>query len=466
MCSVRRKEVLFGMLEGIQNLFPKLIGTLAVILVVSAFAGSTQLLNRFMNNKRNWKYCLIVGALGGLFGIYANLSGVDHNGAVISVRDIGPMLSGLLGGPLGGLAAGILAGVHRLLLGGITAKACVVATCLIGLSCGLLGRFSPRVIKKPFWSFLIGAVMELVHLGLVLLMVRPFETAVGIVKEIALPFVAVNALGLTLMISIIVYLEKQQKLTMERNRLQSELEIANVIQHSLLPAIDETYPGRSEVDVAGSMEAAKEVGGDFYDVFFLDSDRLAFLIGDVSGKGIPAALFMASSKIILQNCIRDMPTLSAAVETANNVLCKKNEADMFVTVWVGVLDLKTGMLTYLSAGHNPPVRIQDGKAAFLPGKNGFVLGGLEGAPYKEQEIRLQTGDALFLYTDGVTEATSAAAELFGDERLLSALSGFDTGTAAEILTAVQRAVDSFVAQNDQFDDMTMLCFRLKATADA
>jgi sigma-B regulation protein RsbU (phosphoserine phosphatase) len=453
------------MFEGTHLFFSKLIGTLAVILVISAFAGSTDLLNRFIDQKRNWKYDLMIGVLGGLFGIYGNISGVDFNGAVISVRDIGPMISGFLGGPIGGVLAGVIAGVHRLTMGGVTAQACVVATCAIGLCCGLLGRFLPEFIKKPQWSFLIGAAMELLHLGIVLLMVRPFETAWGIVKQIALPFVLVNAVGLTLMISIIAYMEKQRRLTLERNRLHSELDIANVIQHSLLPTIDETYPGRSELDVAGSMEAAKEVGGDFYDIFFLDSDRITFLIGDVSGKGVPAALFMASAKIILQNCIRDMPSLSAAVETANNVLCKRNEADMFVTVWVGVLNLRTGALTYVSAGHNPPVLLHDGTAAFLPAKNGFVLAGMEGARYKENEIQLQTGDALFLYTDGVTEATAASEELFGESRLLSALQRTGDGSAQHVLDVVKNAVDTFVQKNDPFDDITMLCFRWRQTAE-
>ena len=453
------------MLEGTQLFFSKLIGTVAVILVISAFAGSTDLLNRFIDKKMNWKFALIIGILGGLFGVYGNISGVDFNGAVISVRDIGPMISGFMGGPIGGVLAGVIAGIHRLTMGGLTAQACVVATCAIGLCCGLLGRFLPQVIKKPCWAFLIGAAMEVLHLGVVLLMVRPFETAWGIVRQIALPFVLVNAVGLTLMIGITAYTDKQRQYALERNRLRSELEIANVIQHSLLPTLDETYPGRSEIDVAASMEAAKEVGGDFYDVFFLDGSRIVFLIGDVSGKGVPAALFMASAKTVLQNCIRDIPSLSAAVETANSVLCKKNEADMFVTAWVGVLHLQTGALTYLSAGHNPPVLLHAGRAALLPAKNGFVLAGMEGAHYKEQEAQLQPGDALFLYTDGVTEATAASEELFGDERLLLALQSAGDCGAQQMLDVVKNAVDAFVQDNDQFDDITMLCCKRKETAE-
>ena len=454
------------MFDGTQQFFSKLIGTLAVILVVSSFAGSTELLNRFVdkNQRKNWKFSLGLGLLGGLFGIYGNISGVDFKGAVISVRDIGPMIAGMIGGPVGGVIAGAIAGIHRLTMGGLTARACVVATCLIGLCCGLLGRFFPKFVRKPYFSFLIGAAMECLHLGIVLIMVRPFETALDIVKQIALPFILVNALGLTMMIGVNLYIEKQRRYSIERSRILSDLETATVIQHSLLPTIDETYPGRKEVDVGALMEAAKKVGGDFYDTFFLDSDRLAFVVGDVSGKGIPAALFMASSKTILQSCIRDIPDLTKAVETANNALCKRNEAEMFVTAWVGVLNVKTGSLTYLSAGHNAPVLLRGGESSFLPRKNGFVLGGMEGVRYVKQETRLQVGDALFLYTDGVTEATAASEELFGDDRLLEAAKSAKGETASDIIDGIKKAIDDFVLENDQFDDITMLCFKLRSLA--
>ena len=453
------------MLEGTALFFSRLIGTLAVILLVSAFVGSTDLLNRFKGKKRSWLFSLLTGVLGGLFGIYGNISGVELHGAVISVRDIGPMLSGFLGGPVSGILAGAIAGAHRMTMGGITARACVVATCLIGLFCGLLSIWAPKIIKKPHWSFLIGAAMEGMHLGVVLLMVHPFHTALEIVKEIALPFILVNATGLTLMMIIIVNTEKHREVLLESNRLHSELEIATVIQHSLLPMFNEKYPGRSEIDVAASMDAAKEVGGDFYDTFFMDANRIAFLIGDVSGKGIPAALFMASSKIILQNCIRDISGLSEAIRVANNVICTRNEADMFVTLWVGILNLKTGALTYLSAGHNPPVLLRGGTADFLPAKNGFVLGGMEDVRYKEHTAQLQTGDTLFLYTDGVTEATSSSEELFGNDRLLAALKGTADDGAQAALNAVKQSVDSFVQDNAQFDDITMLCFKYSTPND-
>ena len=448
------------MLEGTNIFFSKMVGTLAVILVVAAFIGGSELLIKFTDEKRAWKYSIIAGVLGGVFGVYGNISGVSFNGAVISVRDIGPMLAGFTGGPIGGLIAGLVAGLHRLFMGGITAQACVVATCSIGLICGFISQKYRKIVEKPGWAVVIGSVMEAFHLSIVLAMVKPFETALDIARHIAIPFILVNAIGFTMMITIITYTERQRKLTLERSRLQSELEVANVIQHSLLPVINESYPGREEIDVSAFMEAAKEVGGDFYDTFFVDKNHIAFVIGDVSGKGVPAALFMASSKIILQNCIRDIPDLSEAIGTANHVLCERNEADMFVTVWAGVLDLTTLELEYISAGHNPPVHISNGKAEFFKTKNGFVLAGMDGVKYKKYTVQLNRGDTVILYTDGIVEAETEKHELFGDDRLIACLDGKGGSSAASITELVKNSVNAFVDGNSQFDDMTLLCFKI------
>ncbi len=449
-------------MKDMNILFSQMVGTLAVILMIAAFIGSSDILSKWVEKHHSrWKYALLSGVVGGIFGIYGNISGFNLSGAVISVRDIGPMLAGFLGGPISGLIAGLIAGLHRLTLGGITAHACVVATCCIGLMCGIISKIKRDFIIKPYWALLISAAMETFHLGVVLIMVKPFDTAFTIVKQIALPFIAINAFGFVMMTSIITFTERHRKLTLEKNRLQSELAVANVIQHSLLPAISEEYPGRSELDVSASMEAAKEVGGDFYDVFYVDKDRIAFVIGDVSGKGVPAALFMANAKITLQNCIRDIPKLSSAVAAANNALCARNEAEMFVTLWVGVLDILSGEITYVNAGHNPPITVTDGKAAYLKSKGGFVLAGMEDIPYREHTLTLNKGDMVYLYTDGVTEAENAKQELFGDDRLLACFESTDGISAQQMNETVKQAMEAFVDGHSQFDDITMLCCKFQ-----
>lgn len=440
-------------------LFSKMIGTLAVILVVAAFIGTSDVTSKLVKTERKWIHILLVGVLGGLFGVYGNISGFNLNGAVISVRDIGPMLAGFSGGPIGGLLAGIIAGVHRLMMGGITAQACVVATCCIGLICGFTSVKWHKYVVKPYFALLLSVSMESFHLGVVLVMVKPFETALDIVKQIAIPFILVNAFGFVLMIIIMNYTERQRNLAIERSRLKSELEVANVIQHSLLPLINDKYPGCKNLDVSGFMEAAKQVGGDFYDVFYVDSTHLAFVIGDVSGKGVPAALFMASSKITLQNCIRDVSNLSEAVSVANNALCARNEAGMFVTVWVGILDVESGQLNYVSAGHNPPVILRNNMSEFAKGKSGFVLGGMEDIRYREQSMQLEKGDIVCLYTDGVTEAEDKSHNLFGDDRLLQCCENKSDSKSEEIIENIKNSIDVFIDGNSQFDDMTMLCFK-------
>lgn len=447
--------------SGMSLLFSKMIGTLAVVLVVSAFIGVSDFLTKYKTAKGKWKYSIIIGLLGGLFGVYGNISGFELNGAVVSIRDIGPMLAGFTGGPFGGIIAGLIAGLHRLTMGGITAQACVVATCCIGLAMGFLSMKFIKFLSKPYFAFLIAAVMEVFHLSVVLVMVKPFSTALEIVKQIAIPFILVNAFGFALMIMIMIYTERSRTLAIERNRMHSELSVANKIQHSLLPVINDQYPGRKDIDVSGFMEAAKEVGGDFYDLFFTDSNHLAFVIGDVSGKGVPAALFMASSKITLQNCIRDNAELSQAIVVANNALCANNEAEMFVTLWVGVLDLTTGEMNYVSAGHNPPVLLRKNKGEFLQFKPGFVLGGMEGVKYREYKMQLEKEDILYLYTDGVTEAEDEKHVLFGEDRLLACFENRSDNTSEEIIQNVKKSVDDFIDGNAQFDDMTMLCFKWK-----
>ena len=453
--------------------FANMIGTLAVILVVAAFISGSELTTRFFGAESNWKYAILVGILGGIFGIYGTLSGLELNGAIISVRDIGPMLAGFTGGPLGGLIAGVIAGVHRFFAGSsetttarLVTYACIIATVSIGIMCGFISIKFRNRLKKPWWAFLTGVVMEIFHLSLFLLIVKPFDAALATVKTIFLPFILVNAGGFTLMIAMIVYFEKQRAISLERSRLKTELEVATVIQRSLLPSITDTYPGRKELGIAASMDPAKEVGGDFYDVFFVDKERLTFVIADVSGKGIPAALFMATAKTTIQNCVRDYPTLSEAVTIANDSLCRNNTAEMFVTAWIGILNIPTGELTYICAGHNPPVLVTDGKAEFIRRRSGFVIGGMEGMQYREQTVTLKPGDRLFLYTDGVTEAENRTHELFGEARLAACLERSGGETPDRILADVKADINAHVDGAEQFDDITMLCVSYLGKAQA
>ncbi len=444
------------------TLFIQMTGTVAVIVVMTMLLTNLDSIQQFSEAQKRIPFLILVGLVGGLFGIYGNITGTEFQGAVISVRDIGPMLAGFIGGPLSGLLAGIICGAHRLLLGGLTAKACILATCFIGTTCGLIYRFRKNndILSRPFVAFLVGAAMECIHLSLVLLIVRPFETALEIVQTIAMPFILINAIGFALMIGLIHIVEKQRAMAAERNKLQSELAVAEVIQRSMLPSINDTFPGREEVSVAASMKPAREVGGDFYDLFFVDSDRIAFVVADVSGKGVPAAMFMMRAKQILQNAVKDMDDLADAVGRTNNGLCEGNEAEMFVTAWIGVMELDTGRVTFVNAGHNPPL-LRSGKTnTYLREKGGFVLGGMESVVYRTGSFTMEPGDCLFIYTDGVTEAENSTHALYGEDRLLSCFDELsETADQEDILAAVNESLSSFVGKADQFDDITMFCVR-------
>ncbi|MBR5769508.1 MAG: serine/threonine-protein phosphatase, partial [Clostridia bacterium] len=217
---------------------------------------------------------------------------------------------------------------------------------------------------------------------------------------------------------------------------------------------------RGDFDVYALMETAKEVGGDFYD-FYLRSSGNAFciLIADVSGKGIPAAMFMMRAKSLLKSLTDSGLSVTDAFSSANNTLCSGNDASMFVTVWEGIVDLDSGRMTYASAGHNPPaVRKRDGSFELLRSKAGFVMAGMEDVPYRENEYVLEPGDTIFLYTDGVTEAQNREEELFGEERMLKALDEAEDKTPEGLCNVVKAAINEFVGDAPQFDDITMLAF--------
>lgn len=208
------------------------------------------------------------------------------------------------------------------------------------------------------------------------------------------------------------------------------------------------------------MDAAKEVGGDFFDFYMLDNNRLAFLMADVSGKGITAAMFMMKAKTILKDYAEKSESVAEILTKANAALCVDNEAEMFVTCWMGILDFEKNKIHFANAGHNfPLLKKKDGKFEFYKEKVGFVLAGMDGVRYKEYEIDFEVGDEIFVYTDGVTEATDANIELYGNDRLESCVNSLGTVTSEEFCVEVRKNVDEFVGEAPQFDDMTMLHLR-------
>ena len=213
------------------------------------------------------------------------------------------------------------------------------------------------------------------------------------------------------------------------------------------------------------MDPAKEVGGDFYDFFMIDEDHLGIVIADVSGKGIPAALYMMISKTIVQNNATLGISPAEVLSRANESLCSQNKMEMFVTTWIGVLELSTGKMKCANAGHEYPAICHDGKFELFKDKHGLVLGGMEGVKYKEYEIKLDPGDKIFVYTDGVPEATNAENDLFGTDRMIDALNTRAEADPEEVLRNIRTSVDRFVGLAEQFDDLTMLCLEYRGAEE-
>ena len=266
--------------------------------------------------------------------------------------------------------------------------------------------------------------------------------------------------------SIAAYDDALCKAAAENERAHTEMSLAARIQQDILPTQFPAFPDRDEFDLYGEMVPAKDVGGDFYDFFMIDQDHMGIVMADVSGKGIPAALFMMASMIVISNTAINNPGYKPGeiLEKANDAICTDNSEDMFVTVWLGILDIPSGVIHAANAGHEyPAIRNAGGAFELMKDEHGFVLGTMPGMKYrdKEYEIRLEPGAKLFLYTDGVPEATDEGNELFGTDRMIDALNKNVNAAPQEVLRNVKQAVDLFVGGAPQFDDLTMLCLEYR-----
>ena len=261
------------------------------------------------------------------------------------------------------------------------------------------------------------------------------------------------------------YIKEITDITAEKERIGAELNVATQIQADMLPSLFPAFPDKKEFDLFASMKPAKEVGGDFYDFFFTDPTHLAMVIADVSGKGVPAALFMVIAKTLLKNRTQLGGDPVEIMANVNRQLCEGNEAGMFVTVWLGIMDVETGEVVSVNAGHeHPAIRHANGEFVLDTYPHSPVMGVMETAKFTERRFKLDIGDTLFVYTDGVVEANSPKGELYGDKRLLDVLNRNPDADPREVLSNVREGVHEFMAEADQFDDITMLCVKYKGKA--
>ena len=262
------------------------------------------------------------------------------------------------------------------------------------------------------------------------------------------------------------YMENLTRITAEKERISAELNVARKIQAGMLPQLFPPFPDKTSIDLYAMMHPAREVGGDFYDFFLVDDEHLALVIADVSGKGIPGALFMMISDILIRSEVKPGITPATVLTRVNERICRNNRAEMFVTVWLGILELSTGKMQASNAGHEyPAIRRAGGSYELFKDMHGLVLGGLDDMVYRDYELKLEKGDSIFVYTDGVTEATDADSRLFGTGRLLDSLNRDQDAGVKEVLDEVLTGIRSFVKDAPQFDDITMMCLYYKGTDD-
>lgn len=449
-------------ISDIIDLLINLIKNMSVVIVLAYVLTRTRAFSAMMKKQAmNWQQqaCLIL--VFGVFSIFGTLSGIDINGAIANIRDLGPAIAGLVGGPLVGIGAGLIGGIHRYSMGGITALPCSISTVLAGLAAGLIYHYKKGEFVSIKGAIIFMALFEAFHMGLNLLMVQPFNQIFAIIQSVSLPMICTNAAGMGIFTFIINNLVKEKETQKQKELIESELTVAREIQMSIVPKIFPAFPGRPEFDIFAVLEPAKEVGGDLYDYFLLDEDHLCFTIGDVSGKGVPASLFMAVTKTLIKAKADIKLGPDEILHAVNNELCEDNDSGMFVTEFLGILTISTGEIVYSNGGHNLPYILRkNGSLEMLPRMAGMALGVMEEIPYICADVKLNAGDSLVMYTDGVTEAMNEAGELFNEDRLKKILTGVTSQTAREEVELILHATREFVHGAKQSDDITIVALQL------
>lgn len=450
---------------SVADILIDLVKTACVVIVFAYVVTRTRFFTEILDKHFSFKNQIILVLLFGALSIFGTYGGIRlPSGAIGNIRDLGPMVAGLVGGPLMGLGAGLIGGLHRYFLGGFVCIPCSVSTVLAGLLGGLIYNLRKGEFAAVWQATLFAAVMECLHMGLVLLIARPYSEALAVVKELVLPMTIANAAGVAIFALITRNLIIERKTAAERDnyrreleRTEYEMETARGIQQSFLP---ESPPQVKGFELAALSLPAREVGGDFYDFIPISQDKLGIVIADVSGKGMPAALFMALSRTLVRANTAGKPTVSEAIRRANNLISQDAKSGMFVTLFYAVLDSKRKLLRYVNAGHNPPLLLKEaaGGVILLEAK-GIALGVLDDIDLEERELELASNDVVIFYTDGVTESINEKEEQYGQDRLIAAIEkGIDL-PVQDLIDKVKEEVTIFAQGQPQFDDLTLVALK-------
>ena len=444
-----------------------LIEKTCVIIVIAYIVSRIKYFQEILEGKFTLKNQAVVILLFGIISIFGSYSGIDVFGAIANVRDLGPMIAGLIGGPVVGLGTGLIGGLYRyFFLGGPTTLPCSIATIIIGLFSGLVFLANGRKFIGIFGAVIFAVLMELFHMLLVILLIQPYSQALAIVGEVSVPMIFANAMGILVFSFIISNLLREKKTTEERDlyfdeleRKKNELKVAQKIQQTFIP---DTIPSLNDYDISAFNIPAQEVGGDFYDFIPVNEDKMGIAIANVSEKGVPAALLMALSKTIVQTKARETQHVSDVMEYLNKLVMIEADDGIDLALFYAVLDTKSRTLRYINAGNDSPLLfIKNSESIVKLVHEKFHLGKIINREFEEEEIYLNSGDILIFYTDGVINALNEEKEPFGIERLKTLLRENYSLQSEEMIQKIKQEISSFSKDKFQIDDMTLVVLKVK-----
>ncbi len=457
---------LAGSWDGISTgliMFFDLIQYVCTLLIIFYILFQSGALNRIERSEKmlsSVKDTIVIIVLFGILGIFASIDAFPMGGGVFAnVRDLPAAIAGMLGGPVAGIGTGLITGLYRLSIPGNTTIPCSLAAFLSGVFGGIVFLVMRKKFIRPLFAGLYAGCFELLHMLLVVLIPGPNPDPWGTVRSIIIPMTVANSFGLFMFSFMVNRALNYRSIKNKKDKIEAELKTAQEIQASMLPRIFPPFPNRKEFDIYACMNPAKDVGGDFYDFFLVGENKLCFLVGDVSDKGVPAALFMTIVKTLLKTeAMRGCPP-QEVLRRVNEILYPDNESCSFVTVFCGILDIKTGETEYSNGGHLPPfVFSAPTGLKLVPVDRNCIVGNMPALTFSNQTLRLMPGDFLFLYTDGVTEASNPGREMFTGKRLTNALVEI-CGTGKDvhgIIEDVLAKIKEFSGEAEQYDDITLM----------
>ncbi|HWQ64470.1 MAG TPA: SpoIIE family protein phosphatase [Methanospirillum sp.] len=444
--------------------FLTLIQLVCVIAVLAYLFTRRPMFERIINHNTTSLDTIICLLFFGALSIYGSITRTKILGAEVNVLDLGPMVGGLIGGPVVGVGSGIIGALFRYNLGGIAAEPCSLAAIVAGLLGGVVWYLNKRNFPSIGAVVIFAIGIEIIHDILALILITPYEVAESIVLQLTFPITLANVLGIAIFAIIIHNRISEERTRQERDRLGEEIyrrdvdmRAARQIQKHFLPA---KVPDVDDISLAAVSVPAQDVGGDFYDFIYpIRENLLGLVIADVSGKGIPAALFMGLSKTLTwANLVRE-DSLISAIEGANHMIRVNATPGMFVTLWCGLLDTQSRELVYVNAGHPPPLLFREDGCMVNLKRTGMALGVFE-KPYRQENIVLLKGDLLVLYTDGITEAINVSDEQYGIDRLIRVIQEHKDDPVSVIIQSVQDDLAGHCKGTDPFDDITMVAIRV------